>query len=124
MKSLIVNTSDILGGAARAAFRLHKSLMAYGLESRMRVGVKKSDLVSVDGPQTRLSKALGLVRPFLGWVLMRLQKTNNSILHSPAILPSGLVDEINTSPADVINLHWVCGEFLSVEDIGPVFVSR
>ncbi len=120
MKILIVNTSDILGGAARAAFRLHKSLMVSGIESRMRVGVKKSDLVSVDGPQRRLGEALGIARPFLGQTLMRLQKTNNSILHSTAILPSCLVDEINTSPADVINLHWVCGEFISVEDIGRI----
>jgi glycosyltransferase involved in cell wall biosynthesis len=120
MKVVIMSQSDILGGAARAALRLHKSLMACVMESRMRVGNKKSDLISVDGPQGRLSKALGLVRPFLGRTLMRLQKTNNSILHSPAILSSGLVDEINSSPADVINLHWVCDEFLSVEDIGRI----
>jgi len=120
MKVLIVNTCDILGGAARAAFRRHNALMACGIESRMRVGVKKSDLISIDGPQGSLGKALGLARPFMGRALMRLQKTNNTILHSPAILPSGLVDEINTSTADVINLHWVCGEFLSVEDIGRI----
>jgi len=120
MKILIVNTSDILGGAARAAFRLHKSLISFGLESRMRVGVKKSDLISVSGPESKFSKALGIVRPLLGQALMRLQKTNNPTLHSPAILPSCLVDEINTSPADVINLQWVCDEFLSVEDIGRI----
>ena len=120
MKVIIMSQSDIIGGAFRAAFRLHKSLMAYGVESRMRVGVKKSDIISVDGPQGRLSKALGLARPLVGRAIMRLQKTDNPVPHSPAILPSCLVNEINKSTADVINLHWVCGEFLSVEDIGRI----
>ena len=120
MKVIIMSQSDIIGGAFRAAFRLHKSLLAYGLESRMRVGVKKSDLVSVEGPQDRLGKALGFVRPVMGRTIMRLQKTNNPVPHSPAILPSCMVDEINKSTADVVNLHWVCGEFLSIEDIGRI----
>jgi glycosyltransferase involved in cell wall biosynthesis len=120
MKTMIVSSSDSIGGAPRAALRLHKALMAGGLESRMRVGIKKSDLVSVDGPQTRAGKIMYSARRFLGQTLMRLQKTDDSIFHSPAILPSCLVDGINTSPADVINLHWVCDEFLSVEDIGRI----
>jgi len=120
MKILMVSSSDILGGAARAAFRLHKSLIADGLESRMLVGIKKSDIISIDGPEKRLGKAMGLVRPFLGQALMGLQKTGNPFFHSPAILPSCLIDEINTSSADVINLHWVCDEFLSIEDIGRI----
>jgi len=117
---MIVNASDIIGGAARAALRLHKSLMAGGLESRMRVGIKKSDIISIDGPKNKLGKAIGLARPFLGQVFMGLQKADRSIFHSPAILPSCIVDKINTSPADVINLHWVCDEFLSIEDIGRI----
>jgi glycosyltransferase involved in cell wall biosynthesis len=120
MKTLIVSSSDNIGGAALAALRLHKSLMAGGLESRMRVGIKKSDIVSVDGPQTRFCKILYSARRFLGQTLMRLQKTDNSFFHSPSILPSYLADEINTSPADVINLHWVCDEFLSIKDVGRI----
>ena len=120
MRIMIVNASDVIGGAARAALRLHKSLMADGLESRMRVGIKKSDIISIDGPKNKLGKAIGLARPFLGQVFMGLQKADRAIFHSPAILPSCVVDKINTSPADVINLHWVCDEFLSVEDIGRI----
>ena len=35
MKILIVNTYDILGGAARAAYRLHRSLLSAGIDSKM-----------------------------------------------------------------------------------------
>ena len=32
MKILIVNTSDIQGGAARAAYRLHKALLSQNID--------------------------------------------------------------------------------------------
>ena len=37
MKILIVNTSDIIGGAARASYRLHKALLKNGIDSQMLV---------------------------------------------------------------------------------------
>ena len=43
MKILIVNTSDIEGGAARAAYRLHKSLLQQGIDSQMLVQNKSSN---------------------------------------------------------------------------------
>src|ERR1039458_5836894 len=42
-----MGTTDIMGGAARAAFRLHKALLAAGEESTMLVNGKSSDLDSV-----------------------------------------------------------------------------
>ncbi|MBP1762838.1 MAG: glycosyltransferase [Firmicutes bacterium] len=120
MKVMILSSYDILGGAARAALRLHQSLIANGLESRMRVGIKKSDFDSIDGPKKKPDKVMGLVRPFLGQALMKLQKSGNPIYHSPAVFPSRLVNAINKSSADIIHLNWVCDEFLSVEDIGRI----
>jgi len=35
MKILIVNTSDTQGGVARATYRLHKSLLALHVESKI-----------------------------------------------------------------------------------------
>ena len=43
MKILIVNTFDIDGGAARAAYRLHQSLLGQGIDSQMLVQYKSSD---------------------------------------------------------------------------------
>ncbi len=118
MTPLLLSQSDSIGGAARATLRLHKALLGHGIESRMRVGVKKSDLATVDGPPGKLGMAVGLVRPYVGGLLMYLQKSLNPILHSPAILPSGIIRSINASSADVLNLHWINNEFLTIEDIG------
>lgn len=120
MKILIANTYDNQGGAARAAFRLHKSLIACGLESRMRVSIKTTDFITIDGAKKNFGEAMGLARMFFERALLRFQKTNNMALHSLSVLPSGIVREINNSSADVVNLHWVCGEFLSIEDVGRI----
>ena len=47
-------------------------------------------------------------------------KTKNSILHSPSFLSSSWVKKINMSDADVVNLHWVQHEMLSVSDISKI----
>ena len=47
MRIVHISTHDIVGGAARAAFRLHKALLAAGEVSSMIVNWKESDLDSV-----------------------------------------------------------------------------
>lgn len=118
MKPILLSQSDNGGGAARAAFRLHQALLSSGINNRMQVGIKKSDVVTVDGPAGKIAKLLSQARPYLGDLLMSMQKTTNTISHSPNYLSSGLVEKLNQSDADVINLHWINGEFISIEDIG------
>ncbi|WP_239651677.1 glycosyltransferase [Neosynechococcus sphagnicola] len=118
MKPLLLSHGDINGGAARAAFRLHESLLKTGIPSRMHVATKHSDLHTIYGSENKQQKLASLLRSQVGIQLMRLQKSPNPVLHSPAWLSSGLVKKFNADDADVINLHWICGEFLSVEDIG------
>lgn len=120
MKIVHFSQSDSRGGAARASLRLHTFLRSCGVDSRMRVGVKRTDLVSVQGPSGKLMQGVNIIRPTLGRMIMRLQKSNNYNLHSPAVIPSGLVNAKSLSEVDIINLHWVCGEFLSIEDIGEI----
>jgi hypothetical protein len=59
MKILIVNTSDISGGAARAAYRLHKSLLEAGIDSKMLVQSKISDDWTVISlTETKIQKSI------------------------------------------------------------------
>ena len=58
MKILIVNTSDIRGGAARAAYRLHKSLLAQNIDSQMLVQSKSSDDFTVLAPTSKIAKGI------------------------------------------------------------------
>ena len=41
-------------------------------------------------------------------------------MHSPSILPSKWLKKINSSNADIIHLHWVQGEMLSIKEISRI----
>lgn len=114
-----LNHSDINGGAARAAYRIHHALREAHVDSQMWVDVASSGDWTVQGPATKLRKGLAKVRPILGGLAFKpVFKTENTVLHSSAILPSGRVRSLNSSHADLLHLHWVQGEMLSVADIG------
>ena len=81
---------------------------------------KKSDDWSVQGPVSRLEKLVNIVRGSIGQLFMRLQRSQNVNFHSGDWLPSNLAKKINASDIDVVNLHWVAGETMSIEDIGRI----
>lgn len=120
MKILNVSTSDIVGGAARAAYRLHRTLLAEEEESRMLVRSKNSGDLLVDGPISTVSKEWGAIRPAFGGLVLRLQHNSHHVFRSVSCLPSRWATAINESNADVVNLHWVAGEAMSIEDIGRI----
>lgn len=120
MKILHLNRSDSTGGAAIAAHRLHEALRKSGLDSRMRVDVKTTDDWTVDSPETKLSRLFALTRPTIASVFTKPLRTKNPITHSPAILPSNLPNIINKSDVDIVHLHWINGEMLSVADVSKI----
>ncbi len=86
----------------------------------MRVREKKSDDWTVEGPDSKYGKAGNLLRPALGNLAMCLQQSGNANLHSGNWLPSDWSGKLNYTDAEVVNLHWVGGEALSIEDIGRI----
>lgn len=120
MSVLHVSQSDQNGGAARAAYRLHRALLDYGVGSSMKVRDKKSDDWTVEGPESKYGKAGSLLRPALGGLAMGLQKSGNANLHTGNWLPSDWSGRLNGTDAEVVNLHWVGDEALSIEDIGRI----
>ena len=121
MKVLHVNHSDINGGAARAVYRLHSALRSAGVRSEMLVAEKMTDDHDVLCPGGALAKlAARLKSPVVQKGLNALFSTTNKVLHSPAFFSSHLLEHINKSDADVINLHWINGETLSVSDIARI----
>ena len=118
MKIFQLNFSDINGGAARAAYRIHHALRANGVDSTFLSNVATAGDWTVQAPTNKAAKAWGRVRPQLGVLPTKLLRTGNPIIHSPSILPSGRVQALNASDADLLHLHWVQGEMLSVADIG------
>jgi len=120
MKIIHLNYSDIVGGAARAAYRTHHSLLASGLDSRMWVNQGISGDWTVEMPLSKLDKTIANIYSYIVKPFVKLLKTKNSTLHSPQIFSSSWVKKINSCDADIIHLHWTQNEMLSVSDISSI----
>lgn len=122
MKILTVSTYDIQGGAARAAYRLHKALLCSGVESYMLVQNKISNDPYVIGPSSKIQKIIGKIRPKLDSIPVRILYSNySSILFSPSWLGfSNIVNKINKISPDVVHLHWICGGMMTIDDIARI----
>jgi len=118
MRVLHVSTYDGGQGAARAAFRLHRALRDQGIDSSMRVAHASSGDAWVQAPCSKPRQAMALLRSTASWWLGKPQRSVNPVTHSVAALPSGLDRELNAKGADLLHLHWLQDEFLSVEAIG------
>jgi len=120
IKPVLLNTSDIRGGAARAAYRLHKGLQKIGIDSQMLVQRKESHDPTVVSPSGNISKALSLARPQLGKIHARIFGESGDGMFSPALVPGRMRHKIEALRADIVHLHWVADEFLSIREIGRI----
>lgn len=121
LKILHINVSDISGGAARAAYRLHTALRGIGVESRMLVQYKNSDYYHVLCPESIIEKGMALLRPTLDGLPVRLYKNRSKSIFSPASIPSyRLIQKINSSNTDVVHLHWIAGGMLRIEELARI----
>lgn len=111
--------SDLEGGAAKAAFRLHKAQRSLGIDSKMLVADKKSDDPNVI-EVSRLDHFRMRVFAFISRQILRLQKDGNRVFHSLNLFPSGLLKYIKRISPDIVNLHWLGGEMISIGEIAKI----
>lgn len=117
MKILHLSTFDIIGGAARAAFRVHQGLRDIGADSWMLVQKKASTDRAVIAPKTSLGQVTGRVRAELNNLALRSYPHANRGGFSPQWVPDRLLPQIQQINPDIINLHWVANGFLQVETL-------
>ncbi len=112
---------DIDGGAARATHRLHTALRHAGVDSRMLVRVRDSDDWTVSGPASRSQEAMAMLRAQTGHALVRaLGGRRGSAIHSLSLLPSRWPERVVRGidgPIDLVHLHWIGGESMSLRDL-------
>lgn len=123
MRILIVNTFDITGGAARAAYRLHQALLDSGVDSLMLVRSKISDDDTVIRRvnKTKVQKVIDNICPILNALPLKLYKNKTDTLFSPAWIPfDGIIDAIEAIDPDIVHLHWICGGMVHIEDLSKI----
>lgn len=120
MKILHLNKSDINGGAARAAYRIHHALKKSNIDSCMKVDHKSSGDWTVQKSHGLTLELRVKINQLLSKIIGLLLKTNNPIIHSLSLFSAGKVAEINNSDMDIVHLHWVQGEMLSIVEISKI----
>lgn len=123
MRILLVNTSELTGGAAIAAHRLMDALNNKGVETHMLVSRKESDhkmVVALKNP--RFHRANFLMERIKIWVANRLSRRN---LFAVDIASNGTdITQLKAfEEADIIHLHWVNQGMLSLNNIEKILQS-
>lgn len=119
MKVLQLNKSDIQGGAARAAYRLHTGLKKIGVDSKVLVDDKISDDPNVYVPAGKIGKLWRIIRPSIDRAPLRFYDWQKTPFHLAWIGKNMTKDKL-IGEADVINLHWITGGFLSIKNISKL----
>ena len=112
-----LSNSDIGGGAGRAAYRIHECLSCDTVRSRMLVNYKLTSdraVITTLPPQFSLYHA---TRRKVANLFRLLQHTSNTSIHDVSIFPGHVPFILNKSDCDIVHLHWIQAEMLSIEDI-------
>ncbi|OOV08976.1 hypothetical protein RF819_07760 [Rhodoferax fermentans] len=117
---LHINHSDSGGGAARAALRLHLALDAAGFDSSMLLRQVRTKAPYLFGPRSPIGAALSQLRSPVGRAVMRLQGSSRRAPRSGNFLPSDWASRIESIAPDVVNLHWIGAETMSIEDVARI----
>jgi len=117
MKVVHLNYSDSIGGAARAALRIHHAVRGAGIDSSLVVNRAAQGDPTVAGPATAPGRLLAKSRRILASPWRSLLKGSPG-LHSPACIPSRWARRLNASTANLVHLHWINCEMMSIADIG------
>lgn len=120
MKILLLNTYDISGGAAIAAYRLLRGLQRSGVQAQMLVQFKKSDNYSIISPQTKWQKVFSKIKPIIDSVPVRFYKQRKNNIFSPAVLRDNIYKKIQEINPDIIHLHWINEGFVRIETLAKI----
>jgi glycosyltransferase involved in cell wall biosynthesis len=115
-KILIISWSDLYGGAARAAYETYKSLSSKNKNVDYFVQKKISKDYKI---KTYSKNNLNLIaRKLFSLIIYKLRFSKND--HSYNLINSNILKISNSEKYDIINLHWINSETLSLVDLSKI----
>ncbi len=114
-KTLILSSRDILGGAARAAYRLHQALLSAGINSKMLVQTKFSNDETVIGAKSLRAKRLAHITYKLDQFPLKFYPDRKLGYFSPQWVPERTASKVARHMPQIVNLHWINNGFVQIE---------
>lgn len=118
MKIITLNHSAGYGGASRAAFRVHEAINKYSDKYRSEYfpAIIHNNNLNVDHHPTKFDKYVGMIKSSI------VSKFAAKIVSSEEMMSINLFNSkwpslVNNISPDIVNLHWVCAEMMSISDI-------
>lgn len=107
------------GGAARAAYRLHTSLLKEDIDCQMLVLRKRSEDDTVIGPTSIARKFTAKLQSIINTFPLKHYDCKDEF--SASFSPSfQIVEKINKLNPDLVHLHWINAGFLKIEDLKKI----
>ncbi len=124
MRIVHVSEHDIIGGAGKAALRLHQGLLAQGVDSILFVKRKHfsgNSIVTTDSVFDRTVRYT--LTPYLDRLpVLGYKKRSKTDIFSNNWIGSGILKKILALDPDIVNLHWVNSTTLSLLEISKIKV--
>jgi len=116
VKILHLSSFDVVGGAARAAYRIHRGLLGVGADSQMLVQYKASNDETI---QVIEGKVATKIRSLIDATALNSYPQRRQ-LFSPEWFPDAIPAKVAQINPDIVNLNWVCNGFLQVETLAKL----
>ncbi|MBE0654780.1 MAG: glycosyltransferase [Bacteroidales bacterium] len=120
MRILHINTFDHAGGAARAAQWLHSGLIGSGHDSIMLVQHKSASEQAIYTKPGRIEPILKDTRWFLDALPLVFYPQRTTTHWATGWLPNRITHIIRELNPDIVNLHWICRGFISINELSRV----
>lgn len=113
---------DNKGGAARGAMRLHQGFLAKGIDSRLIVRRKYSEDASVVQYNVPLTEKQQKFNTFLASDIYPKLRAQSDTYASFNLRYTGIDEFINAQNFDLIIMHWIGGDTISIKELARIKV--
>ena len=120
MKSLLVNSFDLHGGAAIATYRLHHALRTVNVESNLFVQRKYSSDETVIASKSAASTLVSQLSSKFDSLPLKRYPARTGQLFSPAITPDRLIRRVKELDPDIVHLFWITAGFIKIESLAKL----
>ena len=121
MRVLLVNTYDNRGGAARSVLRIFNALKKEEIDVKMLVQNKRETDNNIIGPSGPAGNLMALFRPYIDFALAFPWHRRRTTFF-PAFLPGNFIRRVERLKPDLVQLNWITGGFVRIEDLALIKV--